>query len=383
MTQISGNVTATTLTYLTLTNGDFETGDLTGWGTGGDAWGYITSIVEVTDEDPYSGNYCASFTNVSTEDPVYITQSLDVTNVSSLIFWRKWYEDGNNVGVMTISIGDINVATYTESEDGAHTYTQKTIDVSEYTGSSTIKFALTVDSEVEPAVCLYYLDNVDFYPDVCTSATIEDNTKTWTADQLNNGMFILRSGDVTGFSTKITDTFGNYIQVGTTFANIINNINSGTSLHTATVTITNPNFSTGDFTGWNAACSTEFTGDEYATITVQSSTKYSGSYAVAAILAADAYGRTYRFTLSPTTTFDVTDIGYVSFYYNISNIVRGGDTYLQISVATPGDGEGNPVIVSETYTAVTDGWVRGLLNVATLTGEAELTIQGICPLPDS
>jgi len=60
---------------------------------------------------------------------------------------------------------------------------------------------------------------------IVSSATIEDSSKTWTADQFNtDGMFILTSGGVKGYSCPILDTFENYIQVPTTYANIINNI---------------------------------------------------------------------------------------------------------------------------------------------------------------
>lgn len=80
--------------------------------------------------------------------------------------------------------------------------------------------------------CILYIDDVVTYKQsgIVTSATIEDSSKTWTADQFNtDGMFILKSGAVQGFSCTILDTFENYIQVPTTFANIINSI---TSAHT-------------------------------------------------------------------------------------------------------------------------------------------------------
>jgi len=78
--------------------------------------------------------------------------------------------------------------------------------------------------------CIAYVDDIVIHTSTSTcgvvlSATIEDNRKTWTADQFNtDGMFILTSGDVKGYSCTILDTFENYIQVPTTFANIINNI---------------------------------------------------------------------------------------------------------------------------------------------------------------
>jgi hypothetical protein len=245
---VTGTITATHLTYLTVSNGDFELGDLTGWSTGGDAWDE-TNIVAASDGDPYEGTYSAWFWNTSTTDPVYITQNIDLTSVSSILFYRKWHVDGNNVGVMTVSIGDTNVATYAETESGAESYAQKTIDVSSFTDTSTLKFALTTSTTTSPDVCNYYLDYITLYPtDVVTVATIEDTYKSLSANQYNGYTFIITSGASLGQSCLISDTFANYIQVPTTFT-AINHVNSE-----VTETTYNGDFETGDLSEWTIEC---------------------------------------------------------------------------------------------------------------------------------
>lgn len=219
---VTGSISATHLTYLDWTNGDFETGDLTGWGTGGDAWSE-TNYASSDSTDPHGGSYCVLFTSTSTTDTIYISQTMNLTQVSSILFWNCWL-DGDNVGVFTVSVDDVNVATY--AEGAVHTWVQKIIDVADKTGSCSIKYILSTSTTTAPSTCQMYLDDLTVYDtDLISTATIEDHTKSWTADAYNNYTFILTSGASQGYSCKIMDTFTNYIQVPTTFT-AINNINT-------------------------------------------------------------------------------------------------------------------------------------------------------------
>lgn len=152
--------------------------------------------------------------------------------------------------------------------------------------------------------CIAYVDDIVVHTSTSTcgivlSATIEDNTKTWTASQLNGGIFLLTSGKAAGYSCTILDTFTNYIEVPTSFANVINNIQS----EVPTVYIfENQGFLTGDLEGWN--------------VTIDSASEY-GTVIVDLIPAPPGYGTywasLYHYTPG-TESHDTTKIS--NFTYN-------------------------------------------------------------------
>ena len=77
---------------------------------------------------------------------------------------------------------------------------------------------------------------------------IYDETKSWTPGMLTGGNFYLKSGKVRGYSSDILDNGTNYIEVPTTWINIVNNITSGPL---GVYCFENQIFQSGDLTGWD------------------------------------------------------------------------------------------------------------------------------------
>jgi hypothetical protein len=221
MTQVTGNVTATHLTYIygLIPNGDFETGDFTSWSTSV----YNTGTATITtDESATSYGSVAQFSAYGGTDLIALTQTgIDTSDANNISIDYK---------ILTAS-DDISFGIQINPGIDVDGWQLIAIDCSATTDWTNLITALqtpstsaTVSLIMSGGVSSAYLDNVKI-DSILTSATIEDSSKTWTADQFNtDGMFILTSGDVKGYSCTILDTFENYIQVPTTYANIINNI---------------------------------------------------------------------------------------------------------------------------------------------------------------
>jgi hypothetical protein len=220
MTQVTGNVTATTLTYATTivniaVNGDFETGVLYPWETL-----YATTSVATTYKSDLNGGTYGCYFSCNAGDVGGIRQSFSTTVTEMHSISLDYISD---IGVI-IGLGGFDLFTL----DATDTWTNFSTDgpfLYEEEPLTDINFCHLYTGRGNYAE----VDNVSFTGVITTgnvsSATIEDSSKTWTADQFNtDGMFILTSGDVKGYSCTILDTFENYIQVPTTFANIINNI---------------------------------------------------------------------------------------------------------------------------------------------------------------
>lgn len=276
ITQVTGTVTATHLTYSGweyLPNGDFETGDFTDWDVG--VYGTATATI-VNDGD--HGNVVQFYTDGDGSNLIYIAQyDIDTSNATGIkidynVILNGEYHYGENVSYGSLVL--IIEPGYFEGGQIIYLDTSATID---WTSK---EYTLEVPDENSKVAIQFYndfsepfsacIDNIVIHKPTSTcgvvlSATIEDNRKTWTADQFNtDGMFILTSGDVKGYSCTILDTFENYIQVPTTFANIINNIQS----EVPTVYIfENQGFLTGDLEGWNVTIDSS---SEYGTVIVGS-----------------------------------------------------------------------------------------------------------------
>lgn len=364
MTTETGTITATHLKYtttVTISNGGFELGDLTDWST--DTWGKGQTSIDVATDEKHSGTYSCCLTASATDEYTPWTDlihSVDVPSNSALTFYSYIKSiTGEGPGYLEIGIDDgtYHTLTYFVSEEG--TWTKHDIDISAYSGTCDIIFE--TGASCPNGSIVVYIDDVCVGESVVTSATIEDNSKTWAADQFNtNGTFILTSGDVKGYSCKVLDTFENYIQVPTTFANIINNIDSGTTYYPATNQPVNAYFETGDMTGWNTSLAGEGEG-RFATMYVQSSTVYSGSYS----LCCNQSCEDSDYTVSTfSTSLDITGAKHLTFYYKMPVCDGGAETKLKVQVGAWDD----PNVVEVSYTDVTNNWIKESIDISALTG---------------
>ena len=125
--------------------------------------------------------------------------------------------------------------------------------------------------------------------------------------------------------------------------------------------IVNGDFETGDFTGW----ATDVSG---GTLTVQSTTKYEGTYA-AEVNISGGYPSPGLFNLYQT--IDLTGVNTLSFRLNITTFT--GNSIFGVMI------DGN-----EEYekTITTEGWILVQINVSGYTGEKEVWFYAFCPIPD-
>jgi len=114
-----------------VTNGDFETGDATGWtATAGDEDATVNASAK------NSGSWGANITAISTNTSI-LSQSVDLTNVDTLTFYYKaWGADKANLTLNFSVNGDVTTLVNTTA-----TFTLASIDVSGYTGANTILFS--------------------------------------------------------------------------------------------------------------------------------------------------------------------------------------------------------------------------------------------------
>ncbi len=240
MTQISGNVTATTLVYdsvaVLVDNGDFETGDWTSWTVG--VTGTAATATILTDESATAyGSNAQFYTDGDYTHNVSIVQSsIDISSYTTLLFdynviipGEVEYEGEYTYGILDYLVdtgdgeGDLFGYINTSSASGWTTFSTPLLE-SPATTTATLNFTFWSNTATP---CALYLDNIKFgyVQGECTSATIEDSSKDWTADQLNGYTFILTTGASKNYSCLITDTFSNYLQVPTTFT-AINYVNT-------------------------------------------------------------------------------------------------------------------------------------------------------------
>lgn len=158
----------------TLTNGDFETGDLTGWAASGDG------SVTVTSETAFHGTYSCKISN-SYAGITYVSQDVDLTDVDLLEFWFKITSPAY-WAYMTI---DESWEWAEGSEDLFTTWTHKIFDVSGYTGVKTLSFG--VDDESSEYSSIMYIDKIILS----------------TAGSLRNGSF--ETGDLEGWNKYYDD----------------------------------------------------------------------------------------------------------------------------------------------------------------------------------
>ena len=194
---------------------------------------------------------------------------------------------------------------------------------------------------------------------------------------LIGGNFYLKSGNAKGYSTDILDNGTNYIQVATTWVNIVNNITSATSEHLSSTQVTNGGFESG-LTGWSLEIYDVETGKGtswFATAYVQSATVYSGGYAFCGGGWSNGYPYPPWFRLT-SSTFNITNITKITFWYNIPQYASLDTTYFYVTV------EADEGYFYKEYTSTTSGWVQETIDVSSFTGIAYIMFGGRFPRPD-
>ena len=141
-------------------NGDFETGDSTGWIIY--QWGSAGSSYDVNTDAEYSGAYglkqCAWSTTPGTKGVRY-TQNLDLTGIDSVDFWYKIIELDGGVEFFYISI-DASEQWNTSGPVGG--WIHKSIDVSGYSGSHDVEFVTYAEGAAAPTPFIkIYLDDCE------------------------------------------------------------------------------------------------------------------------------------------------------------------------------------------------------------------------------
>jgi len=115
-----------------ITNGDFETGDFTGWVYGGNMSPNVIYSPPWAAEAIYAGTYSVQLWAFMGEDST-VSQSVDFTGISTLTFW---WAAPDPTGVYKVSV-DGNSATLI---GGSTDWAQETIAVSGYEGVHTLTF---------------------------------------------------------------------------------------------------------------------------------------------------------------------------------------------------------------------------------------------------
>jgi len=175
-----------------VTNGDFETGDLTGWtadGTNG-----VTGI-EVGTDYAHNGTYGCKIPASGDRTWRSIKQDVDLTDVDKLEFW--YWSDGtsSNAPFMLLIDGSEKWSTY-----GDHDWTYVEIDVSSYSGEHTIEFQSVSGLNQGEGIGVYLDDvvaeTVEYYD-------ITFNFKDYNTQQLLNDVYMNYSVLYSNNDTKI------------------------------------------------------------------------------------------------------------------------------------------------------------------------------------
>ena len=142
-----------------VTNGDFETGDLTGWTSGGNR----SYTIEVGTSYAYSGNYGCKLVAEATSDgssDAWIKQEVDLTDVETLEFYYK-IADADGVGLHAFGVFIDSDKVFEDKGGGAGGWKNGSVDVSGYEGVHTIKFKVAgIKSGLDLGYVEVYLDDV-------------------------------------------------------------------------------------------------------------------------------------------------------------------------------------------------------------------------------
>lgn len=145
MTQVTGTVTATHLTYLTVntvSNGDFETGDFTGWAT---QVSYVGNTATVTSNAKREGDYGVLLTaTVGGYGGTYVAlyKTVDLSGATGISFYYKVPEIYTDAGGhwLDVLINDSMFSFYSFTATTEWIYICEEIPVEVRTASASLKF---------------------------------------------------------------------------------------------------------------------------------------------------------------------------------------------------------------------------------------------------
>ncbi|QSZ68328.1 DUF3344 domain-containing protein [Methanofollis aquaemaris] len=342
-----------------VTNGGFETGDVSGWTiTGTDEY-----RGEATSSCKYSGTYALYLKAGDPEEGTFsASQTIDLTHVDAITFWSYLGQ-----GAPHVKIDNTDVVT----DIYDFSWTEHTIDTSNYSGNHTLTFYLP---ESSPDIN-FYVDDISAVSGGITAwswnfgdnATSTEQNPMHTYTSAGNYTVSLTAANATGSDSEVkTD----YITVSSggggdaPVANFTANVTSGTAPLAVQFTdlsvsngsseerVTNGGFETGDITGWTITGTDEYRGE------ATSSCKYSGTYALYLKAGDPEVG-----TFSASQTVDLTGVDAITFW-----------SYL---------GQGAPHVKIDDTDVVTDiydfSWTEHTIDTSNYSGNHTLTFY----LPES
>jgi hypothetical protein len=121
---------------MSIVNGSFETGDTTGWTDNSVG----TSKIEVTADHPHDGIY-SCFMDYAFGNTVKFYQDVDLTDYDLLSFWALAFGSSRTLTVV--------VDTDSNNKTINTTWTNPTIDISSYTGSTRIEFQCDANLRID------------------------------------------------------------------------------------------------------------------------------------------------------------------------------------------------------------------------------------------
>ena len=272
--QIAGSYKVSTTHTLgpeRVTNGDFETGDITGWAIEGEVYYYNVSDWDDIEEQDWGGYILGIQRDESDEGYGGISQTIDLTNVSKLTFDFESYNSASHNLYIYIKIGDSElIPVLYEGDDNGSTYeewlTHAEVDVSSYTGEQKVSFLV---EDCPPGTYnSLYLNNISAIPSGITG------TYSVTASGSN-----LISGDYK-VSTLSAKTLG-----GTYFLGSSGQADIDGTYHVLTTGDTGIN---GEY---HVSCSTtKQVSGSYSVVLSPAATEVSGDYAVSITITKQASG---------------------------------------------------------------------------------------------